>query len=366
MPFNISEAQTKQFAALLQNPQQLAAMASMMQNFKMPFPAKQAAPAAKASPAKGSASKAPPASNRTPAAPSAAPSTGAFDWATILAQQPNLMANVAKAQAPAVNKPTTSASSGAKHQPNPSAAGNLAYELVSQERDFPPGLPRPDAYNPDYSIMSLFFMFTLWDLLKAVSTTFPECKETVAVMEMLETKIHPDPKMVTFVIGQYHAIMRPYFAQVEAGDTSFLANADEIPFFSELKMMEKLQDPDLDAEDIQSIMMFIDQLNALSDIQELIPAEIFDVIYQSAFSHLETNGTPSGPPQMGNEETIQMAMGLLSKMPPQKMMELFSDSERIKKIAKNFGKLQNLPGMENFGQCTSHLLAMFDSAPDML
>jgi hypothetical protein len=208
----------------------------------------------------------------------------------------------------------------------------------------------------------LYFFITLWELLKVVRLVFPECEETPRLMKMLENDIHPDPALLRVGISQYYDAMKEYFGHVERRDRSFLADASHLPFFYQLRMQEKLSDPELDDEDVNGILERIERLNALSEIYRIIPPAVFHEIYESAYEHIAAGATTA--PTFDQAQT--MGLNLLERIPLEEMNDLFSDTEKMKIVVKDFEKLKNLPGLDQFANVAKQILLLLDGPTDLI
>lgn len=275
-----------------------------------------------------------------------------FDWGAILASQPGLLEQV---QSPAFQSLANSAQT-AFALPT-TAAPNMGFS----KENYPPGLYFPHKFHSDYPPIMLNFYVVLWELLNTVKTVFPECKETPRIMKMLEENIHPDPRHLRIGISEYYEAMRPYFSHVERRDPSFLPHATELPFFDTMRLAEKLNDPDLDAQDIKQFMIRIERLNALSELYALVPKGVFEVIYQAAYSHLAQGNaqTPSV------ELAAQMGQELLHKIPQRELTDLFDDKQRVMIIVNDFGKLKDMPGMMNLAPIAEQIMDLL-AEPEMV
>lgn len=276
--------------------------------------------------------------------------TSAFDWGKILESQPDLFQQIGALQANAASIPLGNL-----------PAGQSAPNLGFSREGYPPNLYFPSTFNPDYPPVLLHFYVVLWELLKAVQYVFPECLETPKIMKMLEESIHPDPKFLRIGISEYYDAMKPYFKFVERRDPSFLPHATELPFFKEMRLAEKLSDPDLDKDDINNFMVRIERLNAFSELYTLVPAAVFNVIYGAAYDHIrQGNGQPNSL-----EHATSMGEALLHKIPQNELMELCSDKDRILTIVNDFGKLKDIPGMMNLAPIAEQIMAILDG-PELL
>lgn len=281
---------------------------------------------------------------------SAGISTSAFDWGKILQQQPDLLQQI---QSNVASMPMAALGSPAQSVP-----ANMGFS----REGYPPNLYFPATFNPEYPPVLLHFYVVLWDLLKAVQYVFPECKETPKIMKMLEENIHPDAKFLRIGISEYYESMRRYFGFVERRDPSFLPNATELPFFHEMRLAEKLNDPDLDKDDINNFMVRIERLNAFSELYALVPAAVFNIIYEAAYDHLRQGNLQGGA---SLEQATSLGEALLHKIPQRELMELCSDKDRILIIVKDFGKLKDIPGMMNLAPIAEQIMAILDG-PELL
>lgn len=282
-------------------------------------------------------------------------SANQFNWEDILKQQPDLLEkaqSIAMSQMAASAPATTSSSS--KKAPHS--------VMAIDKKDYPPGLFYPTTHNPDYPTIVLYFYITLWELLTIVRKVWDECKATVDLMNLMEHSIHLDPKLLRIGISEYYDNMKPYFGNVERKDRSFLTKATHLPFFNDLKMAEKLTDPDITVQEIDHLLDRIERLNALSEIHRLVPSSIFNVIYEAAYEHLASGATSA--PNM--EQAQSMGIDLLQRIPAEELMNLFHDTDKMKTVVKDFDKLRSLPGLEEFAKVAKQILSLLDGPQDLI